>query len=50
MSVPLALLGSGKSGKNCDARELLAGASESPAGMARLWEPSVSRSRELPAR
>lgn len=44
MSIPLALLGSGKSAKNGDARQLLAGASVSPVGMARLQEPSVSRS------
>lgn len=44
MPIPLALLGSGKSAKNGDARQLLAGASVSPVAMARLWEPSVSRS------
>lgn len=44
MSIPLALLGSGKSAKNGDARQQLAGASVSPVGMARLQEPSVSRS------
>lgn len=44
MSIPLALLGSGKSAKNGDARQVLAVASVPPAGMARLQEPSVSRS------
>lgn len=44
MSIPLALLGSGKSAKNGDARQLLAEASVSPVGMARLQEPGVSRS------
>lgn len=39
MSIPLALLGSGKSAKNGDARQVLAGASVPPAGMAWLQEP-----------
>lgn len=48
MSIPLALLGSGKSAKNGDARQVLAGASVPPAGMAQLQE--CEQVRELPAR
>lgn len=51
VSIPLSLLGSGKSAKNDDARQLLAGASASPAGFPQpFWRAEHEQVRVLPAR
>lgn len=51
VSIPLSLLVSGKSAKNDDARQLLAGASASPAGFPQLfWGAECEQVHVLPAR